>query len=70
MDIKYRTPDGEDIAEYAAIEIYRDMLDDVYGDVTVAGTTYTTSRALEVLDPIAFMVGFSDWTDAEGFEEV
>lgn len=70
MDIKYRTLDGEDIAEYAAIEMYRDMLDDVYGDVTVAGLTYTTSRALEVLDPIAFRVGFSDWTDAEGFEEV
>lgn len=70
MDTTYRTPDGEDITEYAAIELYRDMLDDVYGDVTVAGMTYTTSRALEVLDPIAFRVGFSDWTDAEGFEEV
>lgn len=42
-------------------EKYNEMLDEVYGDVQVAGYSYSTSRALKELDPIAYNVGLSDW---------
>ena len=42
-------------ADYAAI------LDDIYGDVEVAGMRYSTGRALRELDPVAFRCGKSDY---------
>lgn len=45
--------------------MYDDTLDDVYGDVSIAGMTYSTSYALKEIDPIAYRVGKSDWLDAE-----
>ena len=53
-----------EIEEYKLDARYRDMLDDVYGDAKIAGMTYSTSRALERLDPTAYRVGFSDWLDS------
>ena len=46
-------------------EDYNEMLNDVYGDVSVAGYTYDTSQALWELDPIAYNVGFNDWVSSE-----
>ena len=45
--------------------IYEDFLNDVYGDIDVAGNTYMTSTVLRVIDPTAFDVGFSDWLSGE-----
>lgn len=39
---------------------YQDMLNDVYGDVTICGMTYGQGDALEALDPVAFRCGLSD----------
>lgn len=39
---------------------YRELLDDIYGGVEIAGLTYSTSDALESVDPVAFRCGFSD----------
>ena len=44
-------------------DLYKDVLDQTYGTVMVAGMEYETSRALYELDPIAYRVGFSDWLD-------
>lgn len=41
-------------------QVFRDMLDEVYGDVQVASHSYSTSRALEELDPTAFRCGVAD----------
>lgn len=60
----------ETLSEYELAGMYDDMLDDVYGDVEIAGLTYSTSHALKEVDPIAYRVGFSDWLDAEGWEEL
>lgn len=47
---------------------YRDMLDEIHADYAVSGITFTASRVLEELDPIAFRCGFDDWLDAEGID--
>jgi len=40
---------------------YIEMLDDVYGDVTIAGMTYSAGTALEAVDPVAFRCGLGDY---------
>jgi DNA repair exonuclease SbcCD ATPase subunit len=42
-------------------EQYDDMLDDVYGEVQIAGCSYSTSYALKKLDPTAYRCGKSDF---------
>lgn len=44
--------------------MYADMLDEIYGEVTVAGYTYNTSRILKEVDPIAFRCGVADYIDS------
>ena len=43
------------------MEEYEEMLDSLYGEVTVANMTFSTSYALKELDPIAFNCGHSDF---------
>lgn len=42
---------------------YRDILDEVYGDVEICGMTFSSGRALEELDPTAFRCGKADHED-------
>lgn len=51
-------------------ELYIDMLDDCYGDVEIAGMTFSTSRALKELDPTAFRCGESDYIDSLSLVEI
>lgn len=63
---KYKIEDIQD--ECTAIdteELYRDCLDEAYGDCKIAGLSYTTSKALEEIDPAAFRCGHRDWLDSE-----
>lgn len=53
------------ISEAEAIERYEDMLNEVYGVVSIAGINFDTAHALKELDPIAFDVGLTDWLDSE-----
>lgn len=57
-------------SEYELDRMYRDMLDECYGDVEIAGLTYSTSHALQTIDPVAYRCGFSDWLDADGWDEM
>lgn len=45
-------------------DMYRDMLDEIYGTVCIAGMKYDTSRALELLDPVAFRCGRNDYINS------
>ena len=47
-----------------ALEEYRAMLDDAYGDVEICGYTYSSSRAFEEIDPTAFRCGLLDNLDS------
>ena len=39
----------------------REMLDEIYGEVTICGMTYSAGAALEACDPVAFRCGLSDY---------
>lgn len=70
-EIQKLLDDGEirEIPEYKLDDMYRDMLDEVYGDVKIAGMRYSTSRALALLDETAYRTGFNDWLDGEDIIE-
>ena len=44
---------------------FKDWLDEVYGDISIAGLEYPTSKALKEVDEVAYRVTFTDWLDAE-----
>ena len=56
---------AEEIEEYELQAQYDELLDDVYGDVSIAGYSYNTSRTLYEIDPTAYRTGFLDWLDSE-----
>ena len=45
------------------VDAYRDLIDKLDGEVTVAGMKFCASRILEELDPIAFRCGLTDYVD-------
>ena len=51
-------------------EQYNDYLDEVYGNVDVAGYSYSTSDLLHRIDPIAYGQGLSDYVDGLDFDEI
>ena len=46
-------------------ERYREVLDEIYGRVTIGELSWSASDALEQLDPVAFRCGYVDWESAE-----
>lgn len=40
---------------------YEDVLDEIYGDVQIAGLSYSTGQALREIDPTAFRCGKVDY---------
>ena len=40
---------------------YDEMLDEIYGDVEICGMTCSSSRALKLLDPVAYRCGKIDY---------
>lgn len=67
--MRTRTEVKEDIdawenGEPDALKSYDEMLNDVYGMVSVAGYEYETARTLEEIDPTAYNTGFNDYADS------
>jgi hypothetical protein len=62
----------DDIKEYIEQELksidtddlYNDMLDEAYPDLTIAGLPYQTSTALKEIDPTAYRCGKNDYIDS------
>ena len=52
------------LTEREGLEMYRDFLDEVEPEVTVAGYTFLPSRVLEEMDPVAFNEGFQSYAEA------
>ena len=48
---------------------YSDMIDECYPEIKIGCCTFSPSRVLYELDPIAYHCGFSDWLDAEGLTD-
>jgi hypothetical protein len=68
MFYAFKDEDGNLYAEEDLGSMYRDYLSDAYGVVSVAGLAYDVVEILEAVDPIAYRVGFADYTSE--FEEV
>ena len=43
---------------------YNDMLNDVYGDIDIAGMMYNVATILKEVDPTAYRCGHSDFNDS------
>lgn len=56
------------MSEYQALKMYNDFLDECYPNCKIGPYEYSTSRAMEEIDPTAYRCGFNDWLDAEGIE--
>jgi hypothetical protein len=54
--------DNFDASDYITESDFRDMLDECYEPVDICGYKYDAGRALESVDPIAFRVGYADYT--------
>ena len=66
----YKDEDGQYYSEQDMADQFDEMLDEVYGTVSVAGVEYDTARALKDLDPDAYRGGMLDYIDGTGVEEV
>lgn len=55
--------DTADLENRENREKYNEMLDEVFGEVEIAGLKYQTSRILNLVDETAYRCGFSDWLD-------
>lgn len=51
-------------------EMYRSMLEECYGDIEVAGLTFSATRIIEELDPTAFRCGMVDYIDSLSLVEI
>jgi hypothetical protein len=50
-------------------ERYNEFLNEMYGQVSVAGYYYDTAYLLKEADPTAYEIGFDDYLDMIGYEE-
>jgi predicted nucleic acid-binding Zn-ribbon protein len=56
--------DNFDQSDYLSNSDYDNFLDEVFGDVEICGYTYSSSKALEDVDSIAYRCGFTDYCDS------
>ena len=54
----------EMLAEYEALGMYDETLDECYEPYNMGGMEYMPSDILKECDPIAYRVGFSDYADS------
>lgn len=56
---------GEDFTDDQMEDIFQDNLDEVYGEVDIAGYSMSTGRVLREVDYTAFREEFNNWIDNE-----
>lgn len=55
----------EPLDEDGVEDAYLEFLDECYGEIKIGCCTFSPSRVLKELDPIAFNCGLSEWVDGE-----
>lgn len=58
------TTTDEGLTDYDLEQRWDEWLDEVYGEVKIAGGTYQTSRVLKEVDEVAYRTGYNDWLDS------
>ena len=48
---------------------YDEFLNSVYGDVNLGNFTFDPARIIKELDPIAYRVGYADFTSEQNYDE-
>ena len=66
----YKDESGQHYSEQDMADQFEEVLDEVYGTVSVAGMEYGTAGALKRLDPIAYRCSLLDYIDGAEVEEV
>ena len=66
----YKDEYGKYHSEQDMADQFEEMLDEVYGTVSVAGMEYGTARALKEIDTIAYRCWLLDYVDGLDMEEV
>lgn len=56
------------MTEREVASAFDNYLDEVYGDVKIAGLKYATSQVLNEVDLCAYEQGLLDWADSEDIE--
>lgn len=56
--------DNFDASDYVTEDDYDEMLDDCHGDIDICGYSYSASRVLQEVDPIAYRCGYNDYVDS------
>jgi len=69
MTTIYYSDGTERISEHELKDRYRDFLNKYNELCKIGNLSYFPAQVLEKIDPIAFQRGFSDWQDADGWEE-
>lgn len=68
MSDYYDIDTGAEITDSEAHDLFDDYLDDVLDEVHIGALTYSASRVLKEVDPIAYRCEFADWS-SEHFAE-
>lgn len=62
MSDYYDINTGEEVSDSTAHDMFDAYLDEVLDEVRIGTLTYSASRVLKEVDPIAYRCEFSDWT--------
>lgn len=61
----YDAHTGEELTDSDLEARYDELLDEIYGEVTMGQLSWPASQVLREMDPIAYNVGMSDWESSE-----
>lgn len=50
------------------VDAYNEMLDEIYGPVSLAGIEWDASTVLENMDPCAYKTGWIEYMDSAGID--
>lgn len=67
--VKWIPDEDKVISAVALDEMYGGFLDEIHGRVKICGYEYSSSRALEEVDPTAYRCGYADWLDSQVKDE-
>lgn len=70
MNAKLLKQISDNLTPLDTSDMYRTMLEDCYGEIEVAGLTFSAARIIEELDPTAFRCGEADYIDSLSLVEI
>lgn len=62
--------DSFEVSDHVSESDYDNYIDELEGDVTICGMSYSASRVLSEIDPIAYRCGFADYCDTLDASEI